>query len=199
MPLPTHTQGLVTNLRNCLPSPSWIDAVNKWALDLRGAMLLFGMGKDINAKDNSGMTALHFASRSRKTTIVGLLLGLGADVNARDKSGKTALHHAADGWYGSKESSDKTLSILLERMEYDEIMGHCQNDDINTALHFAFLSEDVSAIRVLRRHGADLNTLKVNGEITLDLAKEDLTDTDLRKVIAQILVGVPARSPNEGG
>ena len=184
-----------------MPPPSWIDAVNRWSLDLRGAILLFGKGQDVNARDNSsifafrGMTALHFAARSRKTTIVGILLGLGADVNARDKSGKTALHHAADGWWiNDIESADETLCLLLKRGADIKIRGHRHYADYNTALHFAVYSEDAAAIRVLQQHGADLNAKNVNGQSALDMAGEDL-----RNVIAQIRIAAPVRAPDDGG
>ena len=52
-------------------------------------------GADVNAKDNYGRTALHWASRDDHLEIVKILLAHGADVNAKDNDGWTALHLAS--------------------------------------------------------------------------------------------------------
>lgn len=57
---------------------------------------LLDKGTDPNAKDGSGYTALHYASRSGHEEVCQLLLEQGADVNAQTRSGKvTSLHRAA--------------------------------------------------------------------------------------------------------
>ena len=48
-------------------------------------------GADVNAKDNTGFTALIWASIYGHTEIVRKLLNAGADVNAKTNSGQTAL------------------------------------------------------------------------------------------------------------
>ncbi|TNK94684.1 hypothetical protein OUY_00430 [Wolbachia endosymbiont of Leptopilina clavipes] len=52
---------------------------------------LIGAKADVNVRDKSGYTALHFAAY---TEIVEVLLKEGAKVNAVDKDGKTPLDHA---------------------------------------------------------------------------------------------------------
>jgi hypothetical protein len=46
--------------------------------------LLIGGGADVNAKDVSGKTPLHWAVTAEQTEIVRILLANGADVNAKD-------------------------------------------------------------------------------------------------------------------
>jgi hypothetical protein len=56
-------------------------------------------GAEINAKDNSGQTALHFAARDGCEGVVQLLLNYEIDIDAKDHMGKTALYEAAENGY----------------------------------------------------------------------------------------------------
>lgn len=67
----------------------------------RGAFLkaiatLVYLGANVNARDASGMTPLHWAAASSSNAEIVKVLGyLGADVNARDGRGWTSLHHTS--------------------------------------------------------------------------------------------------------
>lgn len=50
----------------------------------------------VDAKDQNGMTALHWAVVMADCRLVGLLLDNGASLKAEDSSGKTALDSAED-------------------------------------------------------------------------------------------------------
>jgi ankyrin repeat protein len=65
----------------------------------------------VDARDDKGRTALHFASRMKSAECVRLLVEAGADPNARDKEGFTPLHMAAG--YGRAECA----TLLLEHGE----------------------------------------------------------------------------------
>ncbi|XP_077987896.1 uncharacterized protein LOC144442424 [Glandiceps talaboti] len=52
-------------------------------------------GGDPNARDSSGYTGLHYASRNGHLATCRLLVNKGADPNAQTKSGVTPLHRAA--------------------------------------------------------------------------------------------------------
>ena len=49
---------------------------------------------DVNGKNASGGTVLHFAATSGRLEVVKCLVGKGADVNGKDINGRTVLHVA---------------------------------------------------------------------------------------------------------
>jgi len=50
---------------------------------------------DVNARDEEGCTALHFAADRGHADVVALLVGHGAEIDAQDVDGATALHYAS--------------------------------------------------------------------------------------------------------
>jgi hypothetical protein len=71
----------------------FIEAVKKGHVALAEAFL--AKGADVNARDQGGGPALHWAVGGGKAEIVRLLLGHGADPAARDRNGLTAGEVAA--------------------------------------------------------------------------------------------------------
>ena len=59
-------------------------------------LLLWQEKADVNARDDDGMTPLHYAAKySQSNAVIRKLVAAGADVNARDDDGMTPLHYAA--------------------------------------------------------------------------------------------------------
>ena len=97
----------------------------------------------VNARDNSGYTALHYACRAGHIDIVTLLLANKADPNVRTNSGKdTPLHRAA---YQGHE----TIVAALLSNGADPLM---QNADGQTALHKSCSQNWRSVTRTLLCH-----------------------------------------------
>ena len=68
----------------------------KWLLNYNKDMV----NKKINEKDETGKTALHYASEYGCREVVEMLLNRGADVNIHDDGGQTSLHWASiNGYY----------------------------------------------------------------------------------------------------
>lgn len=63
--------------------------------DIEAISELLASGVDVNARDDEGCTALHFAADRGAAGAAQLLLSAGADVNAQDGDGQTPLHYAA--------------------------------------------------------------------------------------------------------
>jgi hypothetical protein len=105
-------------------------------------------GIDVNAKDESGLTALHFSCKKDQFAIINLLLDNGANVDVRDSGGWTPLH------------------LALKNVEVARLLvskgGANVNAKINfggqTTLHLAVKIADIAMIRFLLNKGADLNS-----------------------------------------
>ncbi|XP_025078776.1 LOW QUALITY PROTEIN: ankyrin repeat domain-containing protein 39-like [Pomacea canaliculata] len=85
-------------------------------------------GADVNARDKSGYTALHYAARSGHRDVCCLLLNHGAEVNATTTAGSaTPLHRAA--YMGHAD----IVQLLLSH----GANPHLTDSDGMTALHKA--------------------------------------------------------------
>ena len=63
---------------------------------VKAAEILITKGADVNARDDSGETPLHWAARSGQKEAVELLIAKGANISAKDSQGRTALGWAID-------------------------------------------------------------------------------------------------------
>ena len=66
------------------------------------------LGTSVKARDENGLTPLHFAADFGTTESIRILLQTGADIGARDEDGWTPFHFAAA--YGTPE----TIEVLLK-------------------------------------------------------------------------------------
>ena len=71
--------------------------------------LLLEAGADPNARNDEGLTALHFGARNSNPVVTSHLLEAGANPRARDNEGFTPLHYAAR-WSGNR----RVVGILIE-------------------------------------------------------------------------------------
>jgi ankyrin repeat protein len=118
--------------------------------------LLIQRGADVNARNEYGFAALHFALLE----VSRALLAAGADVDARDKYGETPLHLASGtGHVAGAE--------LLLRAGADV---NARNKSGEVPLHRAAFGGDVSTIRLLLSKGADVNACDQIGDSPLSCA-----------------------------
>ena len=107
--------------------------------------LLLDRGADINAQDNTGQTALQWASSLGYIEIVQKLLDRGADINAQDNQGRTALQET------SFSGDIEIVQILLDRGA--DI--NAQDNQGRTALQRASLDDQKDIVKLLLNRGAD--------------------------------------------
>jgi len=125
--------------------------------------VLLQEGVDINAKDESGQTALHYAVRGDHKELTEFLIAKGADVNAKDKGGNTPLNRAT--WRGNKD----IIRILVTK-----------GADVNFAsegryppLHYAVWNKDVELAKLLVNHGAKFDMKDQGGWTAFRYAATD--------------------------
>ena len=118
-------------------------------------------GTEVNAKDENGLTPLHFAKTKE---IADLLISKGADVNAKEaKNQITPLHWAA--WRGRKEIAELLIAKGADL--------NTKNKDGGTPLHNAAWKGHVEIAKLLIVKNADVNAKDVEGQTPLDWAEEE--------------------------
>jgi len=75
---------------------------------------LLAGGADVNRKDNSGWTPLHFAAQQQVVEIAKMLIKAGAEVDSKDESGNTPLWRAVSDYRG-----DGRLIVFLRQKAAD--------------------------------------------------------------------------------
>ena len=118
---------------------------------------------DINAKDETGMTALHYAViKGYPRLMVKLLAHQDIEVNSTDGNGFTALHHAV------LQGNQDAVKVLLA---HEGIDVNSQDGQGLTALHQAVLQKDPNAVKVLLAHkDIDVEVKDGQGRTALALA-----------------------------
>lgn len=111
--------------------------------------LLLAKTDDVNAVDETGWTALHYAARNGNLAIANALVNAGANVNARSKSDDSPLHLVC-------HSGNPQIVALLVK-EGANISA--RNTFDNTALHNAAALNCCPVIFALAKLGADLNLI----------------------------------------
>jgi ankyrin repeat protein len=131
--------------------------------DTQAVKDLLTKGADVNAKDETGKTALLWVAPARDNPeMVKLLIAKGADVNAKDNEGETALMIAAS------QSNPETLAALLDAGA--EV--NAQNNAGRTALMAAAFRANIEEIKILLAKGADLKLTDKKERMAFDVAQE---------------------------
>jgi len=113
---------------------------------------------DINARSNSGRTALWKAAQSGRREIVHLLYALGASLDVHSQVGETALFECT--------RRPELTEIVADLLLWD---ADAKTTDIerNTALHVAAAAGNVAAAECLLAAGADVNAANEYGNSAL--------------------------------
>ncbi|XP_041366342.1 serine/threonine-protein phosphatase 6 regulatory ankyrin repeat subunit A-like [Gigantopelta aegis] len=133
----------------CLQLPL-IVACSTRRIDLNIVRQLVDSGASVNAKDASGLTALHAAAESQGKAIVGYLLEHGAQVDGvSDFQGKTALTIAC-----AISKDPQVIQILLAAGSDVNAMGMLGQRPLYEAILNPFIGQE--AVQILLDAGADV-------------------------------------------
>lgn len=135
--------------------------------------LLILAGADVNAHQESGVTALHFAALAGWCDGIRILLDSGyANISVRDNSGMTPLHVAA---VGSRLEAIRMLVAKGASCDMRERLGMC-------ALACAVRNEQILAVGELVSMGVNVNTKDRKGRSSLHVAAE-LGQVEIAKLL----------------
>ena len=131
---------------------------------------------DINAKDESGLTALHHAIIKGYSELVDKLLAFeNIEVNSQDGKGLTALHHAV---------REKITDAVKGLLAHEGIDVNVQDGNGSTALHYAVKGRFRQAVEwLLGREDIDVEVKDEDGVTALALANQ-LGYTELADLIS---------------
>jgi|GEM_PF-2970063 len=154
---------------------------------------------NINEKDNTGKTLLHYAiddKEKNNIAIVKLLLDKDADVNMKDNDGNTPLLGAA-----SNENDNNNLAIVQLLLDKDADVN-AKSGDGWTSLHGAALNENdnnLAIVQLLLHRGADVNAKSGDGWTSLHGAALNQNNNNL--AIIQLLLhrGADVNSQDNNG
>ena len=118
-------------------------------------------GVDVNAANKISQTALTNACINKDENAINVLLNADADSNIVDADGHTCLHIAA-----AKECSKEVLQAIIDH----GVDVNASNNISQTALTYACINKDESAINVLLNARANSNIVNDNGNTCLHVA-----------------------------
>ena len=167
----------------------------------QSSMILFlqdlvSNGVNLNAQDEEGLTAMHWASREGYLVFIKFLCERGVDVNLKSNGGRSALHeaihtghtsvvnlllnhHATDIDIEQKGRVARTPLLLAAQQGHPTILdallkssadlsAKSKRDD--TALHFAARHEEPDCVKLLLRYKAPIASRNGYGETPLHIA-----------------------------
>ncbi|MFB3896336.1 MAG: ankyrin repeat domain-containing protein [bacterium] len=125
--------------------------------------LLLARGANVNAKTNTGYTALMAAGMRGQTEVAKALIAKGAEVNARTDTGLTPLMLPARLGY---------TSLVKELVEHGAEINEQKNEYRMTPLMLAAMKGNTEVVQFLVDKGAKVDLKNKDGETALMLAKE---------------------------
>jgi ankyrin repeat protein len=144
--------------------------------DFKLIQALLNQGADVNAKGDTGMTALMYAAMYGELETAKILIDRGADVQYRDEHGMTPL------LAGCMMGHADIVKLLLDKgVNLDGRSGIG-----TTPLMSAALYNRIEVVRLLLDRGADINAVNSEGMTPLKMASKSSTgNPELVKILKE--------------
>jgi len=139
----------------------------QWAVrqgHLQMVVLLIKRGADLALLDMEGCNVLHLAAQFGHTAIVAYLIAKGMDIDQPNANGMTALM-----WSSYRVTKVDPTRLLLTLGASHRLSDYEQK---NTALHWAILAKNLTAVTLLLDSGADVDLVNSKDESSLTLARK---------------------------
>ncbi|XP_062973435.1 palmitoyltransferase ZDHHC13 isoform X2 [Elgaria multicarinata webbii] len=139
-----------------------LDLVKQGHLSM--VILLLKFGADPTLIDGEGYSSLHLAVLFQHMPVIAYLISKGQSVDTTDRNGQTPL----------MLSAHKVIGLEPTRflLKFNPSIKAVDNIEKNTALHWAIIAGNVSAVDVLLEAGSSLDIKNVKGERPFDLAHQ---------------------------
>ncbi|XP_018337645.1 PREDICTED: palmitoyltransferase Hip14 isoform X1 [Trachymyrmex septentrionalis] len=147
---------------------------------LSAVVILMRAGADPTLRDCEGFSCIHLAAQFGYTAIVAYLVAKGVNPNMPDRSAMTPLM-----WSAYKVNSLSFYSLDPTRLLLTLGASHSLTDNLygNTALHWAIIAKNNTAISILVQHGASLDLPNFRNETPMALLGPHISATWLEHKI----------------
>lgn len=217
-----------TKIRNIVMEGDLVEIQNFDSRDLRGYSDQYGntllfyskdaaiaeeiikSGTHVNAKNDYGNTALHFACASLDVHMTDFLISKGADTDAKNMYGERPIDVIIFGfWYPTDytghslygESIDGSQRLTIFKKLLDSGSNLHNADAPMPLLHSAIRHHDISIMQFLLEQGVPTDILGPNGMTALDYAKSNNKPSNwiqlLESYLPEVEEGVPSKKSND--
>ena len=174
------------------------------------ARSLFQIDTDINARDSDGNTLLHLCAALNDSGSIEYFLFKGADSEIKNKHGDTPLHVAIDNdaysaakllaavgsnLFARNGMGISALDLALEKdpRYYDvfitEDAAKLRYDNGKTIVHYFVQTKNLRGITACIKAGLPISVKDEDGKAPLDLAFEDINNTESVEIAATLIQG----------
>ena len=171
---------------------------------------LFQIDTDINAIDSDGNTLLHLCAAVNDYNSIEYFLFKGADSEIKNKNGDTALHLAIENdayssakilaavgsnLFARNGMGQTALDMALEKDDryYDlfinEDAAKLRYDNGKTLVHYFVASKNIRGVNACIKAGLPISVKDEDGKAPLDLAFEDIDNTESVEIAATLIQG----------
>lgn len=131
---------------------------------------LIECGADINTRDHTGRTVLHWAAIKRDVKVIELLLQHKANIDAQDEDGETVLHQAA------YNRDAELVELLLRHKAQTEVRDKNSETPLVHAVRSTCRQKgDIKVVELFLQHKANTEAQDKNGETPLYHAISELS------------------------